>query len=727
MGAPRAREENIVIAWLELLWKHKWLMLTFSVLVMASTVIVTKRQTKIYRATTQIVIDLAAPKYLPSRGAEVVSLGTGNSWNTEEFFETQYRIIRSRAVLSQVVEAEGLSRDLSFLGLDQVQDPELLAKAQERADPVAILLGKVKVDPIASSRVALIHVNDADPKRAARLANAVAQAYRTYNWKTNHVIASGAVEWLKEQKKVFEDELSKADEDLRTFKQKNEIYSATLGDRQNQLGLDLQDAKKRAREARQERDRMRAVFKDIKGLTTKEIQNSLPEVLTNGLIQRLKEKLIEAQNERTQLLKKYLEKHPDVRVVDQQIKVIAKALEQEVLGVRRSLERELRTLERAYQDQDAEVRVLEQEAAALLELEKGYMNLSAIKEGVKLKHQELILQLNNAKLQTKVGEEANNVRILDEALTPTSPASPRLFFNLFIAAVFALIGSLALVFLVDQLDNTVKNQILFEQLGLTFLGIVPSVRSVSRGVNTTTSDRYVIENPNSTMAETVRTIRTNLLFMSPERSMRSLVVTSAGPREGKTSTCVNIGVTMAMAGSRILLIDSDLRRPRLHKIFDHKNDRGFTDLLMNPEAPPEDYIKETGIDNLQMLCSGPLPPNPSELLQTQNFNVVLERLLSRYDRLIFDSPPVVAVTDAQILGMKLDGALLVIQANQTTREMLRKAVSLLKDVNVHLFGGILNNLNVSRRGAGGYYYHYYRQHGNYLSDEAKQAQKGTQA
>ncbi|MBU0553494.1 polysaccharide biosynthesis tyrosine autokinase [Myxococcota bacterium] len=702
-------------------------MLTFSVLVMASTVIVTKRQTKIYRATTQIVIDLAAPKYLPSRGAEVVSLGTGNSWNTEEFFETQYRIIRSRAVLSQVVEAEGLSRDLSFLGLDQVQDPELLAKAQERADPVAILLGKVKVDPIASSRVALIHVNDADPKRAARLANAVAQAYRTYNWKTNHVIASGAVEWLKEQKKVFEDELSKADEDLRTFKQKNEIYSATLGDRQNQLGLDLQDAKKRAREARQERDRMRAVFKDIKGLTTKEIQNSLPEVLTNGLIQRLKEKLIEAQNERTQLLKKYLEKHPDVRVVDQQIKVIAKALEQEVLGVRRSLERELRTLERAYQDQDAEVRVLEQEAAALLELEKGYMNLSAIKEGVKLKHQELILQLNNAKLQTKVGEEANNVRILDEALTPTSPASPRLFFNLFIAAVFALIGSLALVFLVDQLDNTVKNQILFEQLGLTFLGIVPSVRSVSRGVNTTTSDRYVIENPNSTMAETVRTIRTNLLFMSPERSMRSLVVTSAGPREGKTSTCVNIGVTMAMAGSRILLIDSDLRRPRLHKIFDHKNDRGFTDLLMNPEAPPEDYIKETGIDNLQMLCSGPLPPNPSELLQTQNFNVVLERLLSRYDRLIFDSPPVVAVTDAQILGMKLDGALLVIQANQTTREMLRKAVSLLKDVNVHLFGGILNNLNVSRRGAGGYYYHYYRQHGNYLSDEAKQAQKGTQA
>ncbi|MBU1899017.1 polysaccharide biosynthesis tyrosine autokinase [Myxococcota bacterium] len=709
------------------MWKHKWLMLTFSVLVMASTVIVTKRQTKIYRATTQIVIDLAAPKYLPSRGAEVVSLGTGNSWNTEEFFETQYRIIRSRAVLSQVVEAEGLSRDLSFLGLDQVQDPELLAKAQERADPVAILLGKVKVDPIASSRVALIHVNDADPKRAARLANAVAQAYRTYNWKTNHVIASGAVEWLKEQKKVFEDELSKADEDLRTFKQKNEIYSATLGDRQNQLGLDLQDAKKRAREARQERDRMRAVFKDIKGLTTKEIQNSLPEVLTNGLIQRLKEKLIEAQNERTQLLKKYLEKHPDVRVVDQQIKVIAKALEQEVLGVRRSLERELRTLERAYQDQDAEVRVLEQEAAALLELEKGYMNLSAIKEGVKLKHQELILQLNNAKLQTKVGEEANNVRILDEALTPTSPASPRLFFNLFIAAVFALIGSLALVFLVDQLDNTVKNQILFEQLGLTFLGIVPSVRSVSRGVNTTTSDRYVIENPNSTMAETVRTIRTNLLFMSPERSMRSLVVTSAGPREGKTSTCVNIGVTMAMAGSRILLIDSDLRRPRLHKIFDHKNDRGFTDLLMNPEAPPEDYIKETGIDNLQMLCSGPLPPNPSELLQTQNFNVVLERLLSRYDRLIFDSPPVVAVTDAQILGMKLDGALLVIQANQTTREMLRKAVSLLKDVNVHLFGGILNNLNVSRRGAGGYYYHYYRQHGNYLSDEAKQAQKGTQA
>lgn len=727
MGVARVREDNIVVAWLELLWKHKWLMLTFSALVMISTVVITKRQTKIYRATTQIVIDLVAPKYLPSRGSEVVSLGTGNSWNTGEFFETQYRIIRSRAVLSKVVEMEGLSRDLSFLGLDKIEDPEILAKAQERADPVSMLLGKVKIDPIASSHVALIHVNDKEPKRAARLANAVAQAYRTYNWRTNHLIASGAVRWLKEQNKVIEEELSQADEKLRDFKQKNNIYSASLGDSQNQLGMDLQDARKRMREARQARDKARAMLKDIKGLSTREMQNSLPEVLTNGLVQRLKERLVEARNKRTQLLKKYLEKHPDVRVVDTQIKAISKAIEQEVLGIRRALERDKRGLERAYNEQAAEVSVLEKEAGDLLELEKAYMRLSSAREGIKLKHQELILQLNNAKLQTKVGEEANNVRILDEALTPLAPSSPRLFFNLLVAAIFAFLGSVALVFLVDQLDNTIKNQSLFEQLDLTFLGIVPSVRSVSRGVNTTTSDRYVIENPNSTMAETVRTIRTNLLFMSPERSMRSIVVTSAGPREGKTSTCVNVGVTMAMAGSRILLIDSDLRRPRLHKIFDHKNDRGFTDLLMNPEATPEDFIKPGGLDNLDMLCSGPLPPNPSELLQTQNFNIVLERLLERYDRLIFDSPPVVAVTDAQILGMKLDGALLVVQANQTTRDMLRKAVSLLQDVNVHLFGGILNNLNVSRRGAGGYYYRYYRQHGNYLSEEAQRAQQDDEA
>ena len=222
-------------------------------------------------------------------------------------------------------------------------------------------------------------------------------------------------------------------------------------------------------------------------------------------------------------------------------------------------------------------------------------------------------------------------------------------------------------------------------------------------------DRCVIDHPSSTLAECVRIIRTNLLFMTPERELKSMMVTSAGPREGKTCTCVNIGATMAMSGSRTLLVDSDLRRPRLHKIFGLTNERGLTNLIMDQEVNVADMVLKTEVDQLDILCSGPLPPNPSEILHTGGFKRTLSRLFDAYDRVIFDSPPVGAVTDAQILGQQVDGAVLVVRAGETSGEMLKKAKLLLDNVNVRILGALLNNLDVRRKGYGQYYYQYYRQ------------------
>ena len=188
-----------------------------------------------------------------------------------------------------------------------------------------------------------------------------------------------------------------------------------------------------------------------------------------------------------------------------------------------------------------------------------------------------------------------------------------------------------------------------------------------------------------------------------------MLITSAGPREGKTCTCVNIGATMALSGSRTLLIDSDLRRPRLHKIFGASNQRGLTNLVMDSEVAIKDMVLTTEVPNLDVLFSGPLPPNPSEILHTQGFRRTLGRLLEEYDRVIFDSPPVGAVTDAQILGQQVDGAVLVVRAGETSREMLKKAKRLLSDVNIRILGALLNNLDVSQRRYGQYYYQYYRQ------------------
>ncbi len=721
--SPRSQErENILAAWLEIVWKHKWLMLSFLLLVLGATTVFTRRQTKIYRATAHMVIDLAAPRYLPQQGSEVASLGTGNSWNSEEYFETQYQIIRSRAVLSQVVELEGLARNLSFLGLDQIEDPERRARALERVDPIGLLQGRVQVEPIARSRVVLLHVRDKDPKQAARLANALAFSYRKYNWSTHNVIARRAVSWLKKQESELSKQRREAGKALRSFKREKGIFSASLKSKQDQLGFNLREAQTQLRKARQESARLRAEMEQIKDLSLGAVQSSVKEVLANGLVQRLKEQLVELQNHRTELLKRYLDNHPDVKVADRKIKRIRIAIDSEVKGIRTSIKREYYSTLKGEAEINAEVRKIQKEAADLLELEKEYQKRYSVLESSKLLHHQMSLRLKEAELQTEIDEEVNNVRILDEALEPTRPVSPRLFLNLLIASVLGLLGGIGLAFLIDQLDNTVKNLEFLESCSLTALGIIPSIQSVSRKEGPiSNTDRFVLENPNSTVAETVRTIRTNLLFMAPEQKIRSIVVTSAGPREGKTSTCVNIGATMAMAGNRILLIDSDLRRPRMHKIFDYDNKRGLTDLIINPKAQVKDYARPCGIDNLDVLCSGPLPPNPSELLQTQGFRRALERLLEVYDRVIFDSPPVAAVTDAQILGMQLDGAILVVKAGQTTQEMLRKATRLLTDVNVNIFGGLLNNLNVSRRGYGGYYYRYYRSYGADESNESAES------
>lgn len=709
--------EPILSIWLDIFWKHKWLVMVFAGLVLASTAIYTRRQTPIYKASTQVVIDLVAPQYLARGGTEVVTLGSGNTWNTSEFFETQYRIIRSRKVAEQVVREQGLAQDLDFLGITQIDDPEVRARRLEHLDPVRVLAERVSVEAVANSHVVLVEVKDTNAERAARLADAVARAYEQQNVDRKVSAASDAVAWLAAQSKVLENELRAAENALLEFKRAHDIVGASLGDKQNLLATDLQEAKKLLREAQLEAGRLRTQTEQIKRLNAEEAANSIEAVLENGLIQRLKEQKVSLENELDDLLKRYLDSHPDVKAARTKIARVERALRSEVSGVSKSLERSYQSAAKVEAGLSAEVRQIETRGREMQGRELEYKRLESLTDTKKELYNNLQLRLKEAELQAEA--RANNVRILDTALIPEVPVSPRMVLNLAVAGILALLGGFGLAFLMEQLDSSVKTQDQLERdYGLTFLGIIPSIRSIKgssrfEGKGTGNPDRYIIDNPNSTAAECVRTIRTNLLFMSPDREMRSILVTSAGPREGKTYTCTNIAATMALAGSRVLLVDSDLRRPRVHKVWDMHNDRGLTDLIRDPDRDIGPLTQDPGVPNLTVMTTGPLPPNPSELLQTASFRKALDRLLETYDRVVFDSPPVVAVTDAQLLGMQVDGAVLVVRAGQTNRDMLAKAVRLLTDVNVRIFGALLNSLDVNRRGYGQMYYRYYRQHGAY--------------
>ncbi|HVG62887.1 MAG TPA: CpsD/CapB family tyrosine-protein kinase, partial [Hyalangium sp.] len=230
-----------------------------------------------------------------------------------------------------------------------------------------------------------------------------------------------------------------------------------------------------------------------------------------------------------------------------------------------------------------------------------------------------------------------------------------------------------------------------ERLGLAFLGFVPRVEG--KAENPSERDLYVHRQPKSSVAECCRAIRTNLLFMSPDKPFKTLVVTSSGPQEGKSTTCIFLGVAMAQSGNRVLLLDTDMRRPRLHKAFGVPNDVGISSLVVG-EGSLDKAVKSTEVPNLFVLPCGPIPPNPAELLHTQAFADLLKAAGERFDRIVLDSPPLNAVSDSAVLATRADGVVLVLRAGRTNREAARRALRSLADVQAQMYGAILNDLDV---------------------------------
>jgi capsular exopolysaccharide synthesis family protein len=266
-----------------------------------------------------------------------------------------------------------------------------------------------------------------------------------------------------------------------------------------------------------------------------------------------------------------------------------------------------------------------------------------------------------------------------------------------------------------------------EQLGLTILGVMPKIddnspastgtvygRRRKRTNNEAIANRDLIvhTHPKSSVAECCRTIRTNLTFMSAETPRRAIVITSASPREGKTTVTMSLAISLAQSGKRVLIVDTDLRKPRIHRALGKPSGRGVTSILVG-EHTIEECLQDTDIPGLSMLASGPIPPNPSELLHTSQFQQLVNDLTRRFDQVIFDSPPLTAVTDAAIIAPQVDGAILVIHGQKTTRDALRSALRQLRDVNSHVTGGVLNDVDLSARQYGYGAYYYYHSEGYY--------------
>jgi capsular exopolysaccharide synthesis family protein len=292
-----------------------------------------------------------------------------------------------------------------------------------------------------------------------------------------------------------------------------------------------------------------------------------------------------------------------------------------------------------------------------------------------------------------------------------------------LAAIAGLFLSIGLAIIVESRDTTIKTQDDIEAIGLPLLGVLPSIdtsptvggyygvqygkrshlkkkrkrplRSDDKEPNRN-YDFFAHDNPQSLVAESCRAIRTNLYFISADKSVKKILITSPSAQEGKTTIAINLAIVMAQSGSKVLLVDTDMRRPRIQKSFDLKPKTGISTLILSESNPNESIIK-SDIPNLDVLMCGPIPPNPAELLHTESFARVIEDLSSRYDRIVFDSPPVGIVTDAAILSKHVDGTVVVVKSQKTTVDETKNALNVLNDIGSTLFGVVLNDLDMESR------------------------------
>jgi succinoglycan biosynthesis transport protein ExoP len=687
--------------------RKRWPFVVLSMIVATVVAFVyTYRQPKIYEATCQLIIEPMAPQILPG-SKDVVELGTGTFWANREFYETQYRIIQSTNVGQRTAEKLGLQFDPDYAGI--------VGPNHDLAALGRTVAGQLTIKPLKDSRLALITATDTKPQRAALLANTVADTYIEYNLDYKLEGARSAMSWLAEQESDLKRQLEDSELKLYQFKKDRNLLAVSLDDKQSMLSSNLASVNTKLTELHirlLELDAKRKMIQRARNNITDE--ETLPEIHDNGTISALRGSFVQLAKEYGELSSKYGPEHPKMKAIVAQMDSIRKSYEQEIDAV-------LVSFEKAYQelvDNEHSLRALmAQQKNEAIEVSKIEMEYKPLQRSAEQNDKMYGLIASRQKEIDITGPmRTNNVRVLERAIVPGAPVRPKPIQNLLLGLALGLGVGIGLAFVIEALDNTLKTQADVEQcLGTAVLGLVPIIggapgaEAVQVGDNLRERDLGVFLDPKSVAAECCRSIRTNILFMSPDRPLKTMVVTSPSPQEGKTTTAINLGVTMAEAGGRVLIIDTDMRRPRLHRSFGVPNQVGISTVIVG-KATLEEAIKRTDVPNLDVLTCGPVPPNPSELLHTHRFGAVLAECAKLYDRVILDSPPTSAVTDPAVLGNLVDGVVLVIKAGETTRESALHARRQLAAAKARLFGVVVNAIDFSNPAYGYEYYYrnYYR-------------------
>jgi polysaccharide biosynthesis transport protein len=733
-ASPDFAEERHFIDYLRVLTKRRWTAIPTFLIVVCVLLIPTFTAVPLYEASGQLLIEADTQNVVTFKA--VVEQDAA----TTEFYQTQYKILESRALARATIDAlqlwhhpefggaakpEAPAKERSRLGrivgsaaagfngvltrlmggiepekrpapAVQAGQPAPTDESAEQSRTVAAFLARLTIAPVRNSRLVDVRFRSTDPKLAADVANALSQAYIRTTQETKFLASKEATDWLGNQLSEQRKNVEGSELALQKYREQNDAIS-TEDPQVTQKLAELNTAVARAKTDRIYKEtlfnQLQAIKDDPAAL------ERFPPVLSNTYVQQLKSELSTLQRQEADLAGKYGPLYPQLIEVRSALKAAQAKLDRETANVVQAIQTEYAT---ATNQENRLAAALDAQKGEALALNRKSIGYRALERDAASNRQIFESLLQRTKETTISGElKTNSIRIADAADVPRSPVWPQKQRNFLLAMCAGALIGVVLAFGVEYMDNKIKtpDDIKWD-LGVTCLGLVPKIDYKAANGGSPLLNNGVPAN----FSEAFRSLRTNVLFSLTE-GVNALVVTSTAPGEGKTLIASNLAVGLALAGQRVLIVDGDMRRPRMHSVFGAPQGPGLSDLMVG-QAKAVDVVRKSDVPNLWILPAGRLPPNPAELLSSRRFQQFLDAVRQRFDWVVIDSPPVMAVTDASILAHSASGVLFVTAADVTNRPGAVRAMEQLAAAKANLVGAVLNRADVERNAY--FYSPYYR-------------------
>ena len=704
-----SRREPHLYDYLLILRKHQWLILSFLLAVVTIVAIATFRMQPVYVATTRIELDRENANILPFQGTDSYDV----LMDLENYIETQSKILTSETLALQTIRNNALSSRPEFSspnGPSEALATGTLAN-QKRPPELGEFLGSLTVKRVPNSHLLDVSFESTDPQLAARIVNAHIASFIERNFRSKYEATTRASSWLTDQLTELKIRVQKAEDARIAYERHNQIW--TLDDKQNITSQRLSDINKQLTDAQSERMKKESLYQFAKSGNL----DAVPQIQSNLALTELLKKRSEVSSDYTDALNQYGPNFPKVQRLQAQLKDYDQSIEKEKKNILAVLESDYRE---AHQRESLLTQALDQQKAETNHMAEKLVEYNILKreaEANKTLYEGLMTKLKETAISQ--GLRSSNIRVVDPAMIPSAPARPAKTRNLALAFLVGLVGGIGLALLREYLDNTVKTPDDIETLArLPSLAVVPQFT----GSNGHAKKRGLLQGPaanghemrielaaqhlpKSQMSEAFRALRTSILLSRADHPPQVILVTSALPREGKTTAAANLAVTLAQLGDSTVIVDADLRKPGIGRLLNLADGKyaGLSSYLAGVSSLDLVCVPHPTIANLVVIPTGPLPPNPADLLSSHKLADGIAELRTKFKFIVIDSPPIMAATDAVILSVQADGVLLVVRSGETPKAAFTRTRDLLNSVKCRILGVVLNAVDSS---APDYYYSY---------------------